>query len=139
MEENNAYTPHPDAALGHETTDINVWAVAKFAIALVIVTIISLVLLFGLMKYFESRYHPELATVEDPTKLFPEPRLQRTPVVDLREFRSQEQKVLDTYGWIDQPKGIVRIPIDRAIDVLAARGLPSTAQAAKPASQAGAK
>lgn len=136
MEENNAHTPHPDPMLGHETTDINVWAVGRFAIALVTVTIISCGLLFGLMKYFESQYHPEVATMVDPPRIFPEPRLQRTPAVDLREFRDQENKVLDSYGWVDQPKGIVRIPIDRAIDVLAARGLPSVTQAFRPTTQA---
>jgi hypothetical protein len=139
MEENNAHTPHPDPALGHETTDINVWAVGKFAIALVVVTMVSLVLLFGLMRYFQSRETTEVVTMVDPPRVFPEPRLQRTPIPDLRAFRAQEDKVLDTYGWIDQPKGIVRIPIDRAIDVLAARGLPSVTQASRPASQVGDK
>jgi hypothetical protein len=139
MEENNPHTPHPDPALGHETTDINVWAVGKFTIALAVVTMLSLVLLFGLMKYFESRYTPEVLTMFDPLKVFPEPRLQRTPGPDLKAFRAQEDKVLDSYGWIDQSKGVVRIPIDRAIDVLAARGLPSAARASGPAGQEGAR
>jgi len=34
---------------------------------------------------------------------------------------------LDSYGWIDQDNGIVRIPIDRAIDVTVQRGLPARA------------
>lgn len=139
MEENNAHTPHPDAALGHETADINVWAVGKFAIALVIVTSVSVVLLFGLMKYFESQYKPEVATMVDPPRVFPEPRLQRTPVLDLKAFRAQEDKVLDSYAWIDQPRGIVRIPIDRAIDVLAARGIAPVTQASRPANQGASK
>jgi hypothetical protein len=75
----------------------------------------------------------------DPLKVFPEPRLQRTPGPDLKAFRAQEDKVLDSYGWIDQSKGVVRIPIDRAIAVLAARGLPSVARTSGPASQEGAK
>jgi len=143
MEENNARTPHPDAALGHETADINVWAVGRFAIALVVVTSISLVLLFGLMKYFESQYRPEVATLVDPPRVFPEPRLQRTPILDLKAFRAQEDKVLDSYAWVDQPRGIVRIPIDLAIDVLATRGIaPVTqpvTQASRPASQGASK
>ena len=32
---------------------------------------------------------------------------------------------LDTYGWVDHDNGIVRIPIDRAIDATVQRGLPA--------------
>jgi hypothetical protein len=32
---------------------------------------------------------------------------------------------LSEYGWVDRDAGIVRIPIDRAIDLLAERGLPA--------------
>ena len=33
--------------------------------------------------------------------------------------------ILDSYGWVDPDKGIVRIPIDQAIDIVAQKGLPS--------------
>jgi hypothetical protein len=33
---------------------------------------------------------------------------------------------LADYGWIDRTKGIGHIPIDRAIDILAEKGLPPT-------------
>ena len=127
MEEHNPLTAHP----GHETTDINVWAVGKFAFALVGVTLVSLVLLFGLMKYFQSRETSEVVKTIEPTKVFPEPQLQKTPIPDLKTFHADEDKVLNSYAWVDQPKGVVRIPIDRAIDVLAQRGLPSRKGAGK--------
>ena len=130
MEETKPHTPHP----GHETTDINVWAVGKFAIALVVVTVLSLVLLFGLMKYFQSRETTEVVKTVDPEKAFPQPQLQKLPIPDLRQFHADEDKVLNSYAWVDQPKGVVRIPIERAIDVLAQRGLPSVSRASRPAS-----
>ena len=40
---------------------------------------------------------------------------------DLRELREAESNLLDHYGWVDKSAGVVRIPIDRAIDLLAAR------------------
>jgi hypothetical protein len=125
MDELEPHTPHP----GHETTDINVWAVGKFAIALVAVTLVSLVLLFGLMKYFQSRETTEVVKTINPVKAFPQPQLQVAPIPDLKAFRADEDKVLNSYAWVDQPKGIVRIPIDQAIDLLAKRGLPSIRQA----------
>ena len=123
-------TRHPDdPRFGHETTDVNVWAVGKFAIALVVMCVFSLVLLWGLLRYFQSEEVTRMAPTVEPTKLFPQPQLQKTPVPDLRAIRAEEDKVLDSYGWVDQKQGIVRIPVALAIDVLAKRGLPSAVPA----------
>ena len=43
-------------------------------------------------------------------------------------MRAAEDQILNGYRWVDQAKGQVRIPIDRAIDMLAQRGLPARAQ-----------
>jgi hypothetical protein len=120
--------PH-DPRVGHETTDVNVWAVGKFGIALVVVCVMSIALLWGLLKYFQSEQATSMATTVEPTKLFPQPRLQRTPVLDLRAIRAEEDKVLDSYAWVDQKQGVVRIPVALAIDILAKRGLPATVPA----------
>ncbi len=120
------HTPHA----GHETTDVNVWAVGKFAIGLVVVCVVSLGLLFGLFKYFQSREETSVAKTVEPTKLFPEPQLQRTPIVDLKAIRAEEDKLLNGYAWVDPQKGVVRIPVALAIEVLAKRGLPSRSVAA---------
>jgi hypothetical protein len=127
MAETNAHFPHRGP--GHETTDINVWAVGRFAFALVGITLVSVTLLFGLMKYFQSREATEVAQTINPEKAFPEPRLLKNEALDLGKFREAEDKVLNTYAWVDQSKGVVRIPIDRAIDIVAQKGLPSQVQA----------
>ena len=117
---------HPqDPHAGHETTDINVWAVGKFAIGLVIVCVVSLLLLFGLLKFFQSREETSVANTVEPVKLFPEPQLQKTEILDLKALHAEEDKLLNGYAWVDPKQGIVRIPVDRAIEVLAKRGLPS--------------
>jgi hypothetical protein len=126
MDEHNR-APHP----GHETTDINVGAVGKFGVALMAVTLLSLVLLFGLMKYFQSRETTAVVKTVDPAAVFPQPQLQVAPTPDLKTFRAEEDKVLSSYGWVDQPNGVVRIPIDQAIEVLAKRGLPSRKEGGK--------
>ena len=120
MEENK----HPH--IGFEPTDVDAWAVGKFGIALVLICIASLALLFGMFRYYQEALNARPgAAVMDPVKVFPQPQLQRTPVLDLQAVRAAEEQALSTYGWVDQPKGVVRIPIDRAIDLLAQRGLPS--------------
>jgi len=50
-------------------------------------------------------------------------------LVAINDFRLQEEKKLNSYGWIDQKAGIARIPIDRAMQLLAQRGLPTRLQA----------
>ena len=116
--------PH-NPKIGHETTDINVWAVGKFAIGLVIVCVVSLAMLFGLMKFFQSREETSVANTVDPVKLFPQPQLQKTPILDLKAIRAEEDKLLNGYAWVDPKQGIVRIPVAQAIEVLAKRGLPT--------------
>jgi hypothetical protein len=49
---------------------------------------------------------------------FPLPREQPAPLADLEELRAREKAELNSYGWIEKSNGIVRIPIDRAIELM---------------------
>ena len=68
MEENNQRQP------GFEQTDVNVIAVGKVAIALVLVTILAMALVVGVFNYFKAQEGGEAVSI-DPTKVFPEPQL----------------------------------------------------------------
>jgi hypothetical protein len=59
-------------------------------------------------------------------KKFPQPRLERNERIEINEFRLQEEQTLNSYGWVDQKAGVVRIPIDRAMQLIAQRGLQAT-------------
>ncbi len=113
---------------GHEERDVNAWAVGKFAIALVLVCGLVLLVLAGLFQYFLSQEGAKAPPTAGTSQLPPEPRLQTTPVLDLQAIRGAEDQVLNSYGWVDRQNGVVRIPIGRAIDLLAQRGLPSRPQ-----------
>lgn len=52
------------------------------------------------------------------------PALEVTPSQDLRKLRQGAAEDATSYGWIDRSRGIVRIPIARAADIVARRGLP---------------
>jgi hypothetical protein len=133
MAENNPHLPEtPGSGVGHETGDINVWAIGKFGFALIAIITISLVLLVGLFKYFQTRDQANPTAVRvDPVKLFPEPRLERSPVPELKAVRAEEDRLLNSYGWVDPQKNVVRVPIDVAIDLLAKKGLPVRPEAPK--------
>jgi hypothetical protein len=49
----------------------------------------------------------------------PEPRLQSNPTAQLAAQRAREQALLDGYAWVDRNAGIARIPVGRAMDILA--------------------
>jgi hypothetical protein len=124
--------PHLPPNPGHETGDVDAWAVGKFAIALIAIVALSLGLLVGLFKYFQTRDQAKpVVQTQDPNQFFPEPRLERTPSADLKTVRAEEDKLLNGYSWVDPQRGVVRIPIDVAIDVLAKKGLPSRPEAPK--------
>jgi hypothetical protein len=58
----------------------------------------------------------------------PEPRLQESPRQDLKAMRAQEDWELNHYFWMDKNKGTVAIPIERAMEILAQRGIPPQKQ-----------
>jgi hypothetical protein len=57
-------------------------------------------------------------------QLPPAPRLQPEPVKELNQMHENEEMLMKSYGWVDQSKGIVHIPIEQAIDIVAQKGLP---------------
>ncbi len=54
----------------------------------------------------------------------PGPLLQANPTADMAAMRREEDQLLSTYGWVDRQQGVVRVPIDRAIDLVLEAGLP---------------
>jgi hypothetical protein len=61
-------------------------------------------------------------------KNFPTPQLETDERNQLDKIRLNEEQILSTYGYVDQRPGTVRIPIERAMDLIAQRGLPVRAQ-----------
>ena len=55
---------------------------------------------------------------------FPEPRLETDERNEMTEPRLEEEEHLNSYGWVDQKAGVVHIPIERAMQLIAERGLP---------------
>jgi hypothetical protein len=114
----------------HETVDANVrslvwWGLGVFALLASGVIISAIV-----FHYFVTRQSlgPPASPFENVRALPPRPVLQVTPARDLRQYLDQQNLVLNSYGWVDQKAGVVRIPIDRAMDLLLQKGLPVRAE-----------
>ncbi len=56
----------------------------------------------------------------------PRPRaaLQADPTADMVKFAKEEEAALTSYAWVDRTAGVVQIPVERALEIVAERGLP---------------
>jgi hypothetical protein len=106
--------------------EINVRGVAWTGVILVIITALSYLLMWWMLRGFEAfdeKRDVRLAPIEaaNPQPRPPGPQLQISPTQDLREMRQEEDRLLGQAGWIDRRQGIVRLPVTDAIDLVAAR------------------
>jgi hypothetical protein len=122
-------------SIGHEADGTDVRAVGLTGLALAIGLALVFALVYGSFQYL--RYHRIVVSPANPLaetgqqQFPPAPRLQEHPANELTELRSREEHVLSTYGWIDKKAGIVRIPIDQAIQLQLSRGFPLRKEAVK--------
>ena len=131
----NAPMVHRDS---YEHEDLRPSGPFYFMAGLAVIGIVLYVIVFGMYRFLDTytkTHQPALspmATPENDTRLvtrsdirtFPEPRLEENERTELRSYEDEEQQRLATYDWVDKSKGIVRIPIDRAIELIVQRGLP---------------
>jgi hypothetical protein len=121
------HRPSPKkTAKGYETVDANVrslvwWGIGVFA--LLAGGVIASAVVFHYFVTHQS-LGPPASPFENVRALPPSPALQVTPRRDLRQYLDSQNAALNSYGWVDQKAGVVRIPIDRAMDLLLEKGLP---------------
>jgi hypothetical protein len=112
---------------GHEHNNLVVRGLILFAIVLVAVGIVVELSLVYIMRDFKEEETTLQALapplLADRSAAFPAPRLQEAPPVDLVKMKKEELQRLNGYGWVDRGAGIAHIPIDRAIEIVAARGI----------------
>jgi hypothetical protein len=117
--------------VGYEKTDAETGPLALLAVAiglLMLVALTGVAVMWRVMAFDTKSTYSSGELVGSPLApqrpLPPQPRLQVTNTADLKEARDAENERLATSGWIDQEKGVLFIPIDRAMDIIATRGVP---------------
>ena len=117
---------------GYERKDLSPRAIAWFGVGLASAIVLSAGIVTLFQFYSESRYarrqasRPPIVVTREAT----EPRLQVNAPSELRTMREAEDRMLNSYGWIDPQAETVRIPIERAMEILAQKGLPARQQKA---------
>lgn len=123
----------PSTELGYEASDTRPATLVVWGVLLVSVTVLAALAAWAVFELFAAQaarkdVQPSpLAASDTP----PEPRLVVNEPADLKTVREEEQRVLDGYAWIDKQKGVVRIPVERAMDLVAMEGLPTRGSARK--------
>lgn len=114
---------HPGVAV--EKTDAPLWLYAALAGGLATFLVVSVVALRFIYPSSVS------GSSDAPRGQSAKPALQINAPADLAAHRAAEQRQLTSYGWVDRQTGVVRIPIERAMQNVAASGIkdwPETAR-----------
>jgi hypothetical protein len=146
-------TGYSERTPGYETSDVKVGGIIVFLVSLFVFLVIFFVFCFGMGKVINNAlvkhdgppnkwnqltYSPENkgknlesnAVLEQKqlqamTARFPTPQLQMDDGdQDVADLHAREDLLLDHYTWINQEQGTIRIPIGRAMQIIAQRGLP---------------
>lgn len=132
---------------GYERSDIGATGVLYFLLGLAVAGFLVYFIVDGLYHYMDKRSEAEQTPVNplvnnapaDTRRIpneyngdyekfskgnFPAPQLEIDERNQLDKIRKEEERTLASYDYIDKNAGTVRIPIERAMDLIAQRGLP---------------
>jgi hypothetical protein len=126
-----------------EREDLAPRPILLFLLSLAAGCVLVYFVLRGMYSYldsYENHHQPVQNPLVQPAKAdtrvvlpgevvqFPQPRLETDERREINDFREREEQTLNSYGWLDQSAGVVHIPIDRAMQLVAQRGLPTRPQ-----------
>ncbi len=126
MDENNTHSENSTPR--HETREAVPRYIFYFAVGVAVMVAAGFLVSWGTLEYFKAHQtYPSPESALSGGRVLPPagmPRLQAHPNRDLQVYLKHEREVLDTYGWVDRKNSIVRIPVQRAMDILLQKGLP---------------
>jgi hypothetical protein len=119
---------HAAPSLPVEEDGVSYSGIVWFVVILTVVTVVCMGLMWGLFAFLDKRHDANdiarspLAAPQG--QLPPQPNLLTDEPTNLLHYKKSEDTALSSYGWIDKEAGTVRLPIDRAKDLLLQKGLP---------------
>ena len=130
---------------GFETQDLSPKGIFYFMVGLGVVLVLIYSIILGMFRFLDARdrarqepanpmavgtgvnastavdFGAVHAKVE---KTFPKPILEYNERTQFTQELEKQDQALESYDWVDQKNGIVHIPIEQAMDLIAQRGLP---------------
>lgn len=110
-------------------SEIHVRAIFGVLAGLTLLVALSFAGVWGFAKVMKGRAiarDPEPLPVAEANQPRPRPRaaLQADPTADMVKFAKEEEAAVNAYAWVDRANGVAQIPVSRAIELVAERGLP---------------
>ena len=111
---------------GYEKGEPDSWAVFKLGIYLLFVVVaVQIVLIFGyprLKRIFAERHGKSSIWSGQPVPRVEVTNLENESGLEYRDYLKSESQRLDTYGWVNRQEGKVRIPLQRAMEIVLQKG-----------------
>ena len=105
----------------YERTDARIemlpWVVATFT-AVLIVVFLTVWWIFRFYWRIDASRDARRTLIQQTAPIPPEPRLQIDPEADLQRFRAEQARTLSSYGWASPAEQRVRMPIERAMEMV---------------------
>lgn len=123
--------------LGYEPTDVETRSIPKVTIIFFVVSTVMFIIAWGVMSVIDRTS----VTTPDPAKFSrrrsPEgdaPLLQtnKSAKMDTIQLRREELAKTETFAWVDESKGIVRVPIEVGMQKLLEQGVLTRPNAGTP-------
>ena len=116
-------------ASGHETEDASVPGIVYAGVGLAVGSLIVALIVYGVFQHLANKplttAPPNPLAETDQQRIPPAPRIEEHPAIELKDLHAEEDQILNTYGWTDKSAGIVRIPLERAMELQLERGFPT--------------
>lgn len=111
----------------HERSDVRVAPLVVFLVILALGCAAAFGLMNLLFGVFDanalSRDLPEHPLAPE-HELPPQPRLQQNPPEVMSAFAAEQDQELTTPAWLDRDAGVVRLPVEAALELVLREGLP---------------
>jgi hypothetical protein len=114
------------AEAAREAPDVATWPVLATVVGFMVFVGVSLV---ALRVYYASDVRGPVVV---PPRPYPSPELQVDPTADLDRLQAEQRGRLTGYAWVDRDHGLARIPIDRAMELIAGRSVDAYAPLGPP-------
>jgi hypothetical protein len=110
--------------------ELSLKGIVLFGIVLALLLVATggvILLLSGSLRERIEATDPPLAVLPEARRApeQPEPALQSDPEADMAAMHAEEKDLLGSYAWVDEAAGIARVPIERAMEIVARDGLES--------------
>ena len=126
MDENTTHSENPKHR--HETREAVPRYILYFATGIAVSVIAGFLVSWGTLAFLRKHQtYPAPESAISRGRVLPPPgvpQLQVHPDTDLQVYLNNERQILDSYGWVNRKNGVVRIPIQRAMNILLKEGLP---------------